>query len=231
MNLANLVIVRTANAKIVTANKYITKRIISMETPKLPQVTPQETKEIIQLANKILLEQIKGDFVEFGCYKGETSVLFQKTLQNFPNPPRMLYLYDSFAGLPEKTIEDASSAGTAFKSGELFVTKREVIERFKKQNLPLPKIKKGFFESLNPNTDVPEKIAFAFLDGDLYSSIKTSLELVVPKLEERGIIIVHDYNNPELPGSSRAVDEFLAKNPNWVFKNRLSLAIMSKKAL
>lgn len=197
-----------------------------------PQVSPEETEEIIRLANKILCEHIAGDFVEFGCYRGDTSVLLQKLLvgktQKPPAFSRKLFLYDSFAGLPEKSPEDASSAGDGFKAGELFVSKREVIEKFKRKNLPIPVVKKAFFEELVP-ADVPEKIAFAFLDGDLYSSIKTSLALVVPRLADSAIIIVHDYNNPSLPGSARAVDEFLCAHLDFSLTRRFSLAILQKQ--
>ena len=140
----------------------------SAEKSEQRQVSPQETEKIIQLANKILISGVEGDFVELGCYKGETSVLLQKLLVSvnpslktsegfnpslkipeFPSyqkpPTRTLYLYDSFAGLPEKSSEDASSAGTAFKAGELYVSKREVVDRFRRANLPLPVIKKAFF--------------------------------------------------------------------------------------
>ena len=75
--------------------------------------------------------------------------------------------------------------------------------------LKLPKIKKAFFDDLDIIYDIPEKISYAFLDGDLYQSIKTSLRLVAEKMSQGGVIIVHDYNNPELPGSARAVDELL----------------------
>ncbi|MBQ8996507.1 class I SAM-dependent methyltransferase [Candidatus Saccharibacteria bacterium] len=193
-----------------------------------PQVTPQETSELLRLAEAAL--SADGDFVELGCYRGDTSVLLQKLLVS-ARSDKSLWLYDSFAGLPEKTAEDASSAGTAFRGGELFVTKREVVEKFKKQNLPLPRIKKAFFEALDPERDLPGKIAFAFLDGDLYGSIQTSFRLVVPKLSEKGIIVVHDYNNPELPGAARAVDEFLAAHPSFQLSQHFSLAILKPVVL
>ena len=57
--------------------------------------------------------------------------------------------------------------------------------------------------------DLPEKIAFAFLDGDFYESIKDSLKLVIPKMVEDGALVIHDYSNPALPGVKKAVDEFV----------------------
>ena len=90
-----------------------------------------------------------------------------------------------------------------------FITLSQSIGKFKKMGLKLPKIKKAFFDELDIIYDIPEKISYAFLDGDLYQSIKTSLNLVSSKMSQGGVIIVHDYNNPELPGSARAVDEWL----------------------
>lgn len=192
----------------------------------MEQVSSQETAEILRLAEQTL--GVAGDFVELGCYKGDTSLLLAKLLKSNHSEKR-LWLYDSFAGLPAKTREDFSVAGDQFKAGELFVSKREVVEKFKRAGLRIPIIKKAFFEDLNPETDLPPTISFAFCDGDLYGSIKTSLRLVSPRLDQRGIIIVHDYNNPELPGSSRAVDEFLRAHPEYGLAQKHTLAILTKK--
>ncbi|MBQ7802594.1 class I SAM-dependent methyltransferase [Candidatus Saccharibacteria bacterium] len=193
-----------------------------------PQVSKQETEEILRLAKQTLDKSVEGDFVELGCYKGETSILLQRLLKDSGKfSEKKLWLYDSFAGLPEKTSEDSSVAGEAFKAGELFVSKRDVVEKFHRANLPLPVIKKAFFENLDPEKDLPEKIAFAFLDGDLYGSIKTSFRLVLPKLSKDACLIVHDYNNPKLPGVSRAVEEFLRENPKFSLRNQFTLAILS----
>jgi len=140
---------------------------------------------------------------------------------------RRLWIYDSFAGLPEKTREDSSGAGANFQPGELLVTKREVIDKLRKSGLKNVIVKKAWFDQLQ-DTDLPSKIAFAFCDGDLYASIKTSLRLVLPRLSPQGIIIVHDYNNPELPGSARAVDEFLRAHPDFQLRVVHTLAILTR---
>ena len=187
------------------------------------QVHPQETEDILRLAREAT--SVDGDFVEFGCYRGDTSIELAKILRS--TPEKRLWLYDSFAGLPEKSPFDASSAGDNFQAGALFATKRELVDRFRRANLPRPIIKKAFFDQLDPAADLPEQIAFAFLDGDLYTSIKTSLHLVWPRMNKRGIIIVHDYNNPSLPGAARAVDEFLRTHPAHL-TIRHTLAIITR---
>ena len=166
------------------------------------QVSEKETKKIVELASSCL--EMEGDFVEMGCYKGDTSLLLADVLQGMD---KRLWIYDSFEGLPEKGEQDESVLGVSFKAGELGVTKREVKQRFLKAGLPVPVIKKAWFKDLT-EADLPDKIAFAFLDGDFYESIRDSLKLVVPKMVRDGVLIVHDYTNPALPGVSKAVDEF-----------------------
>lgn len=182
------------------------------------QVSEKETEKILALARESL--GVEGDFVEFGCYKGDTSLmlaelLVENSVDKFVDRlgkdggklVKKLWIYDSFEGLPEKTKVDESVMGVDFKGGELFVTKREVKERFLRAGLSVPVIKKAWFRDLTDG-DVPEKIAFAFLDGDFYESIRDSLRLVVSRMSEGGVLIVHDYTNPALPGVRKAVEEW-----------------------
>ncbi len=184
------------------------------------QVSRTETDKILEFARNCLT--VSGDFVELGCYKGDTSLLLAEILKG---TDKKLYIYDSFEGLPEKTTEDESAAGENFQGGELYVTKREVKERFLRANLPVPVIKKAWFNELS-DADLPEKIAFAFLDGDFYESIRDSLRLIEDKMAENSAIIVHDYTNPALPGVARAVDEWIRVRKRKII-NYESLAIIS----
>jgi O-methyltransferase len=174
---------------------------------------------------KLLVEclNLDGDVVEFGCYEGDTSIKMGKLIKN-----KRLWLYDSFEGLPEKSDADASSVGNNFKTGELKASKNAVMKRFLHASLTKPIIKKAWFDELDPENDLPEKIAFALLDGDYYESIKISLHLVTPKMTKEGIIIVHDYRNEALPGAAKAVDEFISKNPTWRIRIQQGLAIIQQ---
>ena len=187
----------------------------------MKQVADSETKEILKIARESLA--LPGDFVELGCYAGDTSLLFAELLRE-AGSDKKLWIYDSFEGLPAKTTEDESAAGENFQEGVLAVTKREVKLRFLRAGLPVPIIKKAWFKDLTA-ADLPETIALAFLDGDLYQSIKESLALVEDKMAEGGVIVVHDYNNPELPGVTKAVDEWLIKKP-FKLVQKDSLAII-----
>ena len=195
------------------------------------QVSERETEEILKVARECLA--VEGDLVELGCYKGDTSLLLAEVLRDFntklvekpvENSVKKLWIYDSFEGLPEKSVVDESALGQDFKDGELLVTKREVKERFLRAGLPVPVIKKAWFKDLD-EADLPDKIAFAFLDGDFYESIKDSLKLIENRMVQEGVILVHDYSNPALPGVMKAVDEWL-KNKNYKSEQYESLIII-----
>lgn len=189
------------------------------------QISTRETDVILaQLAKTI---KLPGDVVEFGCYAGDTSILLAEALKQAPD--KWLYLYDSFEGLPEKTAADNSPEGWRFQAGELKVSPDAVAHKFKKLSLPDPVIVKGWFNELTDD-DLPSQISFALFDGDFYESIKTSFEKTIPRLSQGGIIVVHDYRNAALPGSAKAVNEFIdAHKDEYEFRLASSLAILVKK--
>jgi O-methyltransferase len=190
------------------------------------QINERELTVILRELKNVL-DTVNGDVVEFGCYKGETSVLIGQAIGKTSS--RRLYLYDSFEGLPEKSREDNSPAGEQFRAGELPAGKGEVLRRFKQASLPLPVVKKAWFSDLTTN-DVPESVAFAFLDGDFYESIRDSLKLIWPHLSKGAVVVVDDYQNEALPGVTRAVDGWLKNHPARL-RNEASLAVICPRQL
>ena len=173
------------------------------------------------------VQDIAGDVVEFGCFAGTTSVHISKWLEG---ANRTFHVYDSFAGLPEKTAPDLSPAGEQFRPGELAVTKKQFVLNCKKAGVKVPVIHKGWFSDLS-DEDVPESIAFAFLDGDYYESVRVPLELIEHKLTPGATIIVDDYANEALPGAARVVDEWRTRTKRQTtLRVECSLAIIATKS-
>jgi len=185
------------------------------------QFNDKELSVLLHELRAVLDKNVGGDVVELGCYKGATSLEIQRLLKG---TDKKLFLYDSFSGLPEKTAQDQSPAGLQFKAAELPASKREVIELFKKSGLTMPVIKKLWFSDL-VSGDLPDQIAFAFLDGDYYESITDSLKAVWPKFAPGAIVVVDDYQNEALPGAQKAVDEWL-KTHSASLRVQASLAIL-----
>ena len=196
------------------------------------QVDRAELRVILAEFAQVLDAKIPGDVVEFGCYKGTTSLFLARILQRKKSEKR-LFLYDSFAGLPEKSAADFSGVGTEFRARELATTKREISDLFAR-NFPAEftrahvKITKSWFAEIR-DEKLPDAIAFAFFDGDFYESIRDSFQKTATKFSAGATIVVDDYANEKLPGAARAVNEWCAKNRQKIahFREEKSLAIIN----
>mgnify|MGYP001669737403 FL=1 len=166
----------------------------------------------------------RGSVVEFGCYVGTTSLFIRRLLDAY-NFAGEFHVYDSFAGLPEKTSQDNSAVGEQFKAGELLASRKNFINNFKKTDLRMPTIHKAWFSDLTPE-DVPENIMFAFFDGDFYESIADSFRVCEDKFGEGTVVVIDDYANEALPGAQRAVDDWCRRCGRGIDRVEASLAII-----
>lgn len=189
------------------------------------QVDAKELRVLLCELEKVLRGGTTGNIVEFGCYVGTTSLFIRRLLDAYDFTGEF-HVYDSFAGLPEKTSVDNSAAGEQFKAGELLAPRKTFVQNFKKSGLKLPIIHKGWFADVAPD-DVPESIIFAFFDSDFYESIADSFRVCAGKFHKKATIIVDDYANEALPGAAQAVDEWLRCNQQFFLRTEASLAIIS----
>jgi O-methyltransferase len=171
------------------------------------QINRDELGTVIGQLERALQQEVPGHIVEFGCYIGTTSLFIRRVLDQTKQSDREFHVYDSFEGLPEKGSKDSNAAGIDFEAGKLFVSKKEFLQQFRTAGLRAPASHKGWFSDITA-AEVPEPIAFAFLDGDFYDSIVDSLRLVWPKMSEGGIIVIDDYKRETLPGVERAITDF-----------------------
>lgn len=173
---------------------------------KSDQVSRSELAIILGELARVLGRQVAGAAVELGCYRGATSLMMAQLMVELA-PTKQLYLYDSFAGLPSKTEYDRSALGDDFQPGVLKASKSEVLKAFAHANLPRPTVKKAWFSQLSGD-DLPERICFAYFDGDYYDSIRDSFRVCRGRLAPGATLVVDDYDNASLPGVRRAVDEW-----------------------
>lgn len=154
--------------------------------------------------------------MEIGCNEGKAGALLQCIMDKWEITDKKLYLYDSFEGLPAP--KEVDGEGALIREGAFAVDEEVVLKTFLKFDLKLPVICKGWFcDTLS--TQLPDKICFAYLDGDLYESIRDSLKYVYPRMSKGAIALIDDYwlykkKIPELafPGVRKACDEFLAEH-------------------
>jgi hypothetical protein len=66
-------------------------------------------------------------------------------------------------------------------------------------------VKGDVAETLNTN-EIPESICLLRLDTDFYESTKKEMEVLYPRLSDKGILILDDYAS--WTGARQAVDEY-----------------------
>jgi len=166
-------------------------------------INHEQILNIITKLSDVIEKNIDGDVVELGCYVGESSK-YERKLLDLYNSNKELIVYDSFEGLPPLSEYEKN---TGWKAGTLKTTEEVLTSNFINNGLKPPKIVKGWFKDIK-DENLPEKICFAFLDGDFYDSIYDSLVKIYDRMSEGGIIMFHDYKRPDLPGVDAAIKDF-----------------------
>ncbi len=160
---------------------------------------------------------LPGDICEFGVGSGATSALLANELRG---TGKVLWLYDTFAGLPAPTaedelVDDVDQLGSmAAYQGTMCHAQAEVLERFSSIGVPPEgfRIVAGLFDETIANEQLPDQVCFAYVDFDFYAPVRAALEKLLPRLSPGGIIVVDDYGYFS-SGAQKAVDQFLAAHP------------------
>lgn len=189
-------------------------------------VTKEQVSLILNNLDKTLTSNIIGDIVELGCNVGTTSIFIRKILDIYRSS-KIFHVYDSFEGLPPKLKEDESDSERQYKEGYCKTSLEVFLNNFEIQKLTKLVINKGWFKNIDDSL-YPEKISFAFFDGDFYSSIIDSFEKVYPKLSSGARVIIHDYGWEALPGCKKACDDFLEDKPEKIEMLQIGIGLMIK---
>jgi O-methyltransferase len=172
--------------------------------------SPSKMYHVLMELSQVVRADIPGHVVELGCFAGETAGQMRRLLDVLGQTNRELHVYDSWEGVPEPraqdTPEDPRIGG--FTRGMCVCARGNFEQHFALEGLPLPCIHSGWFAQI-PDEEYPSPIAFAFFDGDMYSSIVDSFVKVYPKLSRGARIVIDDYEWEPLPGVKRACQDFL----------------------
>jgi O-methyltransferase len=190
------------------------------------QIDNRELAIVWEELEGVLKKNITGAIAEFGCYIGTTSLFIRRMLDKHGQSiNRTFHVYDSFEGLPEKQRADESSVGVDFTVGKLYASKKELLRQFQSAALQPPVVHKGWFNQLTVS-EIPERIAFAFLDGDFYDSIYSSLSLAWPRMQRGSTLLIDDYQRVALPGVTKALHEFLKDKHSYKIRHKANIAIV-----
>lgn len=180
----------------------------------------------------IIDNNIAGDFVECGVWKGGSSMMIALCLKLRNVQNRKIYLYDTFEGMSKPSVEDKSFLG---EEASMLLDKEdpnvstsvwcvssidEVKSNLSKTNYPsnLLHFIQGKVEDTLP-TNTPGPLALLRLDTDWYESTKIEMELLFPLLNLNGILIIDDFGHWQ--GAKKAVLEYFARHNVKPFLHRL----------
>jgi O-methyltransferase len=145
---------------------------------------------------------LEGDLLECGVFRGGTALLEATTVRDQVGE-RPLHLVDSFVGMP-----DTTEGVDRFREGDFSSTSfddvRQALSPF-----PFARVHRGFIPEVLDELGI-ERLAWAYIDVDIYAAVRDSLEFIYPRLAAGGVIVLDDYGFPSSPGVRRAMDEFFA---------------------
>src|SRR5208283_4376309 len=125
-------------------------------------------------------ENIAGDFLEAGAWRGGACILMNGVLAAHGIADRRIYVADSFQGLPppdDRFEKDLATLHDIWQRPELAVSLESVRANFDKYDLLDERVVfvKGLFRDTLPQLSV-DTLAVLRLDGDLYASTIDTLE-------------------------------------------------------
>ena len=187
---------------------------------------------LYQATNYVIDQKIPGDFVECGVWRGGSSLMVAQVLAHRGVSDRHLYLYDTFEGMSEPTVEDVDFRGQ--KADQMLEQSQDQKEtsvwclanlddvKLTMSNSSFPAANIHYVEGKVEDTipvTVPPAIALLRLDTDWYTSTKHELIHLYPSLSSSGVLIIDDYGHWE--GCRKAVDEYFVEQKTSILLQRI----------
>lgn len=145
----------------------------------------------------VLVDGVPGDLVETGVWRGGACIFMRSVLRAYDVKDRLVWVADSFEGMPETTEEHNSCEREIrlHQFNDVLAVPLETVRRnFERYGLLDDQVKflPGWFKDTLPTAPI-ERLAVMRLDGDLYGSTMDALVNLYPKLSPGGFVIVDDY--------------------------------------
>lgn len=173
--------------------------------------------------------EVPGDIAELGVFRGADLFTWANLLECFcvGDRTKTVWGFESYAGFTKFSKQDWRPVKHAHKSvGGFKLSKDDEVAFFeavsifdKDRFVPWKKRIKmvvgditktaGNFVAENPGV----RFSLLHFDCDLYAPTKAALESFWPLLTRGGVAIFDEYNIPDWPGETAAVDEYFADKP------------------
>ena len=178
---------------------------------------------MIDALTYVVKNRVAGDIVECGVWRGGNLMLATRILDEIePGSKRIIWGYDTFAGMTAPTEEDTTQGENVREQWEQNKTAdggsnwslasiEDVRANLAKTGSDPNRFRlvKGPVENtLTVAENLPSRIALLRLDTDWYASTKVELDVLYPLTADSGVCIIDDYGHYE--GARKAVDEYFA---------------------
>ena len=151
---------------------------------------------IQECVNAIVLEDVPGDLIETGVWRGGSVIFMRALLKAHGIIDKIVWVADSFCGLPkpDSVKYPADQNDICHQRSFTAVSLDEVKNNFQLYNLLDEKVRflPGWFQDTLPHAPI-DKLALLRLDGDMYQSTMEALVNLYPKVSKGGFIIIDDY--------------------------------------
>ena len=190
----------------------------------LSMTPPERICATIFACKHVVLNDIAGDFIECGVWRGGQSLAAKMALEHLGSN-KQVYMFDTFAGMTEPTDADTSNytdEGTIEKFQReqqsdhnewAYASLGDVQNSCKKAGVNMDGIhliEGDVLKTLEVTDNIPQSVSILRLDTDWYESTLKELDILYPKLTIGGAILVDDYGHWD--GSRKAVDEYFARD-------------------
>ncbi len=191
---------------------YLTRRgTLLVPTRAHTVIGPTRLRHLRHLVERTLQENIPGDYIETGVWRGGACILIRGVLSAYGIADRRVYCADTFAGLPRPDAKfPADKRDRLYLFRELVVSEETVKRNFAAYNLLDDKVVflKGLFAETLPTLS-NRNFALIRLDGDMYGSTISALANLYDRVSPSGFVIIDDYG--ALRNCAKAVHDFLDK--------------------
>jgi O-methyltransferase len=154
------------------------------------------------------IQNISGDTVECGVFKGASSYLILKTNSN----KKKHHIFDSFQGLSKPIEKDKPKKKNITQWGKNDLSYPEIQVKKNLLNFSNVFYYKGWIPT-RFNEIKKNKFSFIHIDVDLYQPTFESISFFYNKINKGGIILCDDYGFETCPGACKAMDEFFKNKP------------------
>ncbi|MBK9639675.1 MAG: hypothetical protein IPO63_18450 [Bacteroidetes bacterium] len=200
-------------------NKVIKRIGFNYELTRLPNgrvhmhtIEQRINFSLLALCN--LVYKVPGEWAEFGCYNGQSAMVFQKILDTYKSGSKIT-LFDSFVA---KYVKHET-------------VKKNLLSNFKNQGLGEPILIEGNFYDTVPSS-LAEQYSLVHIDcgvgGDQLLTqklVEYLLNHIYHRLSKGAVLLFMDYHDPNStwkgvpinPGVKAACDRFFEDKPEKVF--------------